>query len=108
MYYRSPRGITFSCRGKSKNLSCFALKNLYTYVKYQNALLLFLLITVKEFAHSSHCCAELFSLRKHNNTEVVRFRPAESSAGDNHNILAVEIIHCKLLIICNVKLFDII
>ena len=28
-------GVTFCCRTKSKNLSCFALKNLYTYVKYQ-------------------------------------------------------------------------
>ena len=68
---------------------------------------LFLLVAIKEFAHTHHSSSELFNLRKHNNTEVVRLFPVKATAGDKKNICSVEKIPCEFLIISDVELFDI-
>ena len=64
---------------------------------------LVLLISFKELAHAKHCIIDNGSFGEHYKTEMIGLRPVKAAAGDEENICAMEHIHCKLLITCNIE-----
>ena len=63
------------------------------------------MIVGEEIAEVTHGSRHILRLRQHYDTEVVGILPAEPSAGNNHDVLCMEEIHCELLIVRYVEFF---